>query len=226
MTRRGTYAGKMQRGQALAAAGLLGALLLAGCETLPNERKNSFNMPTSHPYGAGVAFPDRLAPIADDPGALGWRDPEVDFRKYRQFFFEPIHVSLDPDSTAVDPGDRKALADHFRQALDKAVAPPYAIAEKSGPGVLRARITILDLVAAKAEDCSTASAAALVRTAIAVDFLDGASGDVVAEFTDTRFGQKYPADPANACSSWAYAKQAFDQWALRFRRQIDLVQGK
>jgi hypothetical protein len=207
----------------LAAIGILGALLAGGCASIPNERKHSDTMPTSHPYGASLAFPDRLAPVAGDPGAQSWRDPAVDFRKYKRFLIERIRVRLDPDSSAVDPNDLKALTDYFHQALAKALQPQYPIADKTGPDVLRVRITILDLVATKVEGSVVAllvpyatipdmmSGAAggggagsppyLGRTGIAVEFLDGGTGAVVGEFADTRFGQKYVVDTSQGVTS-------------------------
>jgi len=206
--------------------GVVVALLLGACSTVPNERKNSYNMPTTHPYGAGVAFPDRLSPVEGDVSALGWRDPAVDFRKYRQFLFEPIRISLDPDSPAVDPEDRQALAGYFRKALTAAVEPPYPVVEKGAPDVLRVRITILDLVSTRAGGGGWDAPPLLGRTGIAVDFVDGATGNVVAEFTDTKPGRKDGADAGKALPTWADAKLAFDQWSRRFRNQIDLLNGR
>lgn len=231
----------------------LAALVLAGCA--------STSAPPYDPataYAKALPYPERLTPATDGSQAQRWTDPAVDFSKYKAILFERIRVQLDPASSAVDPNDLKALTDYFHQALVKAVQPPYPITDQPGPGVLRVRITLVDLLATNtamsvvvlatpyatlpdmisgaASGGGVGSAPYLGRTGIAVTFLDGETSAVVAEYAETKFGQKYVLDThagvGNAVSSgvdnylkaystWAYAQQAFDQWAQHFRSRLD-----
>jgi hypothetical protein len=74
-----------------------------------------------------------------------------------------------------------------------------------------------------------------------VEFIDGGTGQVVAEFADTALGQKYVLDASkgvtsavtasatnylDAYSTWAYAQQAFDRWSAQFRKFLDQVNGR
>lgn len=69
-------------------------------------------------------------------------------------------------------------------------------------------------------------------------FIDGGTNQVVAEYAETQFGRKYVVDTnkgvstavttgvtgyLDAYSTWACAKQAFDQWAAQFRTRIDAL---
>jgi Protein of unknown function (DUF3313) len=244
-------------------AGAFGAaMVIGGCASSPPTGSSSGDAPTSNRYAKALAYPDRLQPTGDD-GAMRWRDPAVDFRKYDRILIERIRVDLDSESSSVDPNQLKALVDYFHQAVVKAIDPPYRIVERPGRGVLRVRVTLVDLVATKpavsvavlltpyatlpdlisgaAGGGPAGSAPYLGRSAIAVEFIDGETNAVVAEYADLRFGRKYVLNTSqgttqaitgaatnylDAYSTWAYAKQAFDQWAAQFRTRLDQINGR
>jgi hypothetical protein len=244
-------------------AGAFGAaMVIGGCASSPPTGSSSGDAPTSNRYAKALAYPDRLQPTGDD-GAMRWRDPAVDFRKYDRILIERIRVDLDSESSSVDPNQLKALVDYFYQAVVKAIDPPYRVVDKPGRGVLRVRATIVDLVATKPEMSvvvlltpyatlpdlvagaagggPAGSAPYLGRSAIAVEFIDGETNTVVAEYADLRFGRKYVLNTSqgatqavssaatnylDAYSTWAYAKQAFDQWAAQFRARLDQINGR
>jgi Protein of unknown function (DUF3313) len=238
------------------------ALLLSACASSPPGGSASSDAPTSNRYAKALAYPDRLQPVGSD-GAMRWMDPTVDFRKYDRILIERIRVDLDSESSSVDPDQLKALVDYFRQAVVKAIDPPYRIVDKAGRGVLRVRATLVDLVATKpdmsvvvlltpyatipdlisgaAGGGPAGSAPYLGRSAIAVEFIDGETNAVVAEYAELRFGRKYVLNTSqgttqavtgaatnylDAYSTWAYAKQAFDQWAAQFRSRLDQINGR
>ena len=167
-------------------------------------------------------------------------------------------MDLDAESSSIDPSELKALVDYFRQAVIKALDPPYPIVDQPGTGVLRIRTTLVDLVSTKpamsvvvlltpfatlpdlasgpATGRPAGSAPYLGRSAIAVEFIDGETNAVVSEYAETSFGRKYVIDSSKGAnlamtalatnyldsySTWAYAKQAFDQWAAQFRSRVD-----
>jgi hypothetical protein len=244
---------------------LLAAGLLAGCAGTPTTAPVRYDSTTTVPaiYAGALSYPERLRPVPGDAGAWRWRDPDVDFRQYQSLLVERIRIKLDAASPAADPNELKALTDYFHLAIDRAVAPPYAIAREPGRGVLRVRITIVDLVATNPEVSvvvlltpyatipdmlsgsatgrPTGAAPYLGRTGIAVQFIDGATDRVVAEFADVQFGRKYDVNATgsvtsavtsgvtnylDAYSTWAYTQQAFDRWALQLRRRLDQINGR
>jgi len=237
-------------------------LLTAGCATTPDTGKGTPAAPTDA-YRSVLSQPERLRAVGADGFAREWVDPAADFRKYDQVLIERIRVKLDADSSDVDPTDLKALTDYFHSALVKALEPQYPVVAKSGPNVLRLRITLVDLVSTKPEMSvivlvtpyatvpdmlvsaasggPTGSAPYLGRTGIAVEFIDGGSRTVVAQFADTSFGRKFVLDKdgdlsktvsgtvdgyAKSFSTWAYAQQAFDEWAQLFRQRLDAANGR
>jgi hypothetical protein len=238
------------------------AILIGGCASSPPGGSASSDAPASNRYAKALAYPNRLQPVGDD-GAMRWMDPAVDFRKYDRILIERIRVDLDSESSSVDPNQLKALVDYFYQAVVKAIDPPYRVVDKSGRGVLRVRATLVDLVATKPEMSVVVlltpyatlpdlvagasgggppgSAPYLGRSAIAVEFIDGETNAIVAEYAELRFGRKYVLNTSqgttqavsgaatnylDAYSTWAYAKQAFDQWAAQFRSRLDQINGR
>jgi len=244
---------------AIVAIGL--GLVLASCATPPKESSKNASSATIK-YASALAYPERLEATADASGALRWKDQTVDFRKYDKILIEQIRVQLATDSASINPDDLKVLTEYFHQSLVKSLDPPYAIVTDAARGVLRLRITLVDLVATKPEisvivlvapfgtaaDLAAGAASGrpagsapyLGRTAIAVEFIDGETSAVVAEYAETRFGRKYVLESnqnasagvtesaknyLDAYSTWAYAKQAFDGWSRQFRARLDQING-
>jgi len=237
-------------------------LALASCAAPPKESSKNDSSATMR-YASALTYPERLEATADASGALRWRDPTVDFRKYDKILIEQIRVHLATDSASINPDDLKLLTEYFHQSLVKSLDPPYAIVTDTSRGVLRLRITLVDLVATKPEisiivlaapfgtaaDLAVGAASGLPagsapylgRTAIAVEFIDGETTAVVAEYAETRFGRKYVLESdqsasadltasaknyLDAYSTWAYAKQAFDGWSRQFRARLDQINGR
>ena len=233
--------GRAGRGLRIGSAVLI-AVALAGCaSTTPNV----FSPP---PYADLLSQPQRLQPVLGASGAAEWEAPLFDLRKYDKVLLERIQVRVagDANHQAIDPADLKSLVDYFHQAIVKALGPAYPVVTKPGPGVLRARIMIYNLVptealAGSADEGKRGAAPYLGRTGLAVQFIDSQTGEVVAEYADERFGRKYVTDTSQgavaaattgvtdyvkAFSTWAYAQQAFDAWAAQFRQRLDKIHGR
>lgn len=237
-------------------------LLIAACATSPDK-----NEPASGPaaYAGVLSDTRRLQPVPGDDDAYRWVEPGIDLARYNKILLERIQVQLtsDAEQKAIDPTELKALVDYFYQAIVKALGNAYPIVTQPGRGVLRTRITIVNLTPTKPEMSVVAlvvpyaavadmasgaatggpvgSAPYLGRTGIAVQFIDSETRRVVAEYADTRVGRKYVVDTsqgvggaittgvsdyAKAYSTWAYAQQAFDGWAQKFRARLDQIHGK
>ncbi len=215
------------------------ALLLAACASSPDLSEQS---PTPAAYAGFLSHPDRLQPVPGDSGAYRWIDPAANLGRYDQILLERIQVQLasDADYKAVDPTQLKALTDYFYQAIVKALGDVYPVVTQPGPGVLRVKIAIVDLVPTKPEmsvvtlvvpyatvaDVASGAAAGgpvgsapyLGRTGIAAQFIDSKTNQVIAEYADTQVGRKYVVDTSkgvgNAITTGFsdYAK-AYSTWA-------------
>jgi hypothetical protein len=154
--------------------------------------------------------------------------------------FERIQVYLKPGSSQpVDPTDLKMLIDYFHNDLVNAMQSEAQVVNTTGPGVLRVRFALTDLVptntaaslagtaipygfvaeigSGAATGKPAGSTPYLGQTGMEVQFRDGVSGQIVAECADTEIGLKYAADlnagAAGAAETWVNGyMDSFKQW--------------
>lgn len=226
--------------------------LLCGCASTsssptpaPTAKRNGF-----------LSHYDQLKPLDDgDDAASSWRLANVDWKKYDKVFIERIQVfpKKESEDKGIDPTDLKMLVDYFYEALVREIKPTAQIVDTIGPNVLVLRIAIVDLVPTEyalsiagtltpyafiAEAASgpasgrpAGSTPYLGESSVEVQFLDGESRQIVAEFTGTKIGKKYDVDTSkgtvnaakkymgsytDSFTAWNYAKQGFDEWAALF----------
>ena len=254
---------KMKRVQKVVNRGLaltLMLVLLYGCAATGGKPALD-----SKPTRSGfLSNYDLLKPIEGGDGAQSWRRTDVDWKQYDKALIERIKVFVKEDSKhkGIDPPDLKMLTDYFYEAIVKELKPTVELVDKSGPGVIGIRIAIVDLVPTEyarsiagtlipygfvAEASSGAASGRpagstpyLGECAIEVQIVDGASGQILGEYTDTRIGKKYNLDTSKGATnaakkwvdgyvdsftSWNYAKEAFDHWAAFLRQRFNELRG-
>jgi hypothetical protein len=234
-----------------AALALASVLLLTGAA--------GAQQPTFGDYTAKGFLSDysRLEPEGGESEAFRFRDPSTDFGKYDKLLVDRIQVFLkeDVDYKGIDPTAIKELADYFHDAIAKAVEGQYEMVREPGPGVLRLRIAVTDLVPNK----PSASVVSLVvpflwvgeagagaaqgeagstpfvgEATVEFEALDSVSNEQVGAYIETRVGKKYywtegiatgVDQYTKAYSTWDYTKQAFDYWAKLLRERLDAARG-
>lgn len=203
---------------------------------------------------------EQLSTLGGDDAAKSWRRADVDWKKYDKVFIDHIQVFPTKDSVdkGIDPTDLKMLVDYFYEALVKQIKPTAQIVDKTGPNVLVLRIAIVDLVPTEyalsiagtltpyafiAEAASgpangrpAGSTPYLGESSVEIQFLDGESKQIVAEFAGTKIGKKYDVDTSKGAvnaakkymgsymdsfSAWNYAKEGFDEWAVLFKERFN-----
>lgn len=257
----------MNRLKRLAPVGVLGCLVLllfGGCSSSKPETPGSSSPDSKANQERILSRYDLLKPIKGVDGAKSWRTAGTDWKKYDKVLIERIKVYIKEDSKekGIDPTDLKMLTDYFYEALKKELTPIVQIVDKPGPDVLGVRIAIIDL---KPTDAALSVAGTLIpygfvaeaasgvasgrpagstpylgECGIEVQFIDGSTGKIVAEFTDTIIGKKYDLETSgggiNAAKKWAdgyfdsfttwnYAKDAFNLWASLFKQRFNELRG-
>ena len=234
MNRTSTHCGTSSLG-AFAAIALL-AVTAASMSACATPTKATAQDPASaESYRGILTYPERMTPLGTGGYAREWIDPATDFSRYKRIAIERIRVQLDEQSSSVDPSDLKAMTDYFQQALKKSLEPKYPVANEVGDDVLRARITLVDLVAtqpavsvavlvipyASVPDLAVSAASGgpagsapyLGRTGIAVEFIDGGSSAVVGQYADENFGRKFVLDTSDASKT---VSKSIDGYASSF----------
>jgi hypothetical protein len=159
----------------------------------------------------------RLEPDADEMGEI-YIDPAIDFKTYDKILLERIMVWYKDDSEhkGIDPTQLKMLTDYFHDAIVKELGDDYPLVTEPGPGVLRIRIAITELIPAKpamsvvvlvtpyATVADMASGAVtkgdagsppyLGDTAIEVEVIDSETNEQLGAYVERRMPKKYNVD--------------------------------
>ncbi|MFO1206823.1 MAG: DUF3313 domain-containing protein [Burkholderiales bacterium] len=224
-----------------------GAFLLAGCASTESTIMGSgtdvtASDPARMTHTGFLTDYAALRPVPGGGGVECWRGPNVDLKLYNKILIERIQVMLKPgtEGKGVDPTDLKMLVDYFHNALVKALTPQMQVVDQPGPGVLRMRIALTDLVptgvdesllgtavpygfvAEEASGVATGLPAGstpyLGETGIEVQFRDGVTGKILGECRDTEVGRKYAAamnaSVTGAAQTWASGYlNSFTSWS-------------
>lgn len=222
-----------------------GTLVLSGCATTGGEAAVS-PPPKREAHAGFLSEYAKLRPLSAPGNGSGWLRANVDWRQYDKILIERIQVYLKPgdQQAPVDPTELKALVDYFHDALVKSLSAQARIVDRPGPGVLRVRIAITDLVPTGTTEsmvatlvpyafvADIASGAAsgrprgstpyLGETGIEAQFRDGVSGEVLGEYSDLDIGVKYNADidsgVTSAAKKWVNGYvDSFTAWAYAER---------
>jgi hypothetical protein len=231
-------------GGALAAAIAALGILLSGCSTPGMGGMAAVaadNKPGATPNVGFLTQPARLKANPQSGGALCWRQPGVDWKRFDKVMIERIKVSIaaGPNQSTVDPTDLKALVDYFHGALVRDLGKVAKVVDKNGPDVLRLRIAITSLVPTNAVDSLVGTAVPygfvaemgsgaatgrpvgstpyMGRAGLEAQFIDGGSGTILGECADHEIGLKYAANlnasATGAAETWlnGYAS-SFSSW--------------
>ena len=162
-----------------------------------------------------------------------------------------IYLKADAESKQIDPAELQELADYVHDAIVKVVGDAYPVVEQPGDDVLRLRIALTDLVpnepaasvvtlavpflwvgdaGAGVAQGNTGSTPFVGESAIELEAVDSTSSEQIAAYIEARRPLKYnwtsgvqaaATDYLRAYSTWAYTKQAMDNWAKLIRENLD-----
>jgi len=183
--------------------------LLIGC-----AGGNHKNATADYQYSGFLKDYSLLQPDEDGSGALRYRNPNIDTKKYKKILFERVQVGIkgDAEYKNIDPTELKALTDYFQEAVKRELGTAYPIVDEPGPDVLRVRSAITELVPTKTgysvvalvvPYATIADLAAgkiskgspyLGEAAIEAEGIDGMTGDLVFAYVERRIGKKYDVD--------------------------------
>ena len=160
----------------------------------------------------------KLKPDPDNSGAEIWIKPEFRLKNYDKILLDSIIVWYKDkaDYKGIDASKLKILADYLHAAITKALGADYPVVTEPGPGVLRIRIAITELVPTKpemsvvvlvlpyatiADLCASTttkggfgSSPYVGDAAIESEFFDSVTNERLVAYVDRRIGKKYDYD--------------------------------
>lgn len=174
---------------------------------------------------------------SEDQALLVYKNPAVDWRKYKKIQLDPVTVWLGANSKMkeVSAEDRQRLATLLWSKLDEQLRKDYEMTSQPGPDVLRIQVAIteggesnavLDTVSSIIPQARMLSGAKSVATGVSLftgsasveaKATDGTSGALLVAAVDRRGGTKSLSGVTN---SWNDVEEAYRFWAEKMRYRL------
>jgi hypothetical protein len=167
----------------------------------------------------------------------------VDFKAYNKVMMDHVvfYFSKDSKYKGIHPDTLKELSDTFHKAVVEALGDAYPLVDEPGPGVMRVRIAITNVVPSKPalntitsvvpmglaistiKKGVTGTHSFVGQASMEAELLDSLTNERLAAAMDTKAAEKYKV--FKGMSKWGHAKDAFKFWAKRLRNWLDEVHG-
>ncbi len=180
-----------------------------------------------------------LQPGEKNEAAMVYIKDGVDWNSYDAVMIDPVTVWYDSDADyqGIHPRNLMALGDYFEKAMVRNLQDGYRIVARPGPGVLRLRTAITDVVPSNptmdtitgivpqaraistVARLTTGSDLYVGQASAEAELLDSQTGERLGAVVDRRVGTKglieVEKDPLKD------ARQAIDLWAKKLRERLD-----
>jgi hypothetical protein len=158
----------------------------------------------------------------DEDGAARYVNPAKSLAEYNKFLVEPVAVFL-PEGKMIYPGDLQALAQYFHdKAVQELRAAGYQVVGQPGPDVLRVRVALTDVVAAKKamniHPLTKITGIGTGGAAMEAEAVDSVTGERIIAVVDAKSGDRM--SMVEGLDTYGHAKQAMDQWVARFVQRL------
>jgi hypothetical protein len=185
-----------------------------------------------------------LRPAPDDSGAWSYRKPDVNFKGYTKIILDPLVIWPNQHSAygGLDALTAWQLALAFHDRMSQAMAGGYRIVPEPGPGVLRLRAALTevmlqrpalaspgpllplanDIVLQASEKISGMNALEGEAT-IEAELLDAENHERLAAYVEKRVSSKVLL--THDKDSLGPVLEIFDYWAKKLRQRLDEERG-
>lgn len=180
---------------------------------------------------------------AEDQALLVYRNPDVDWRKYKKVWLDPVSIWMKREDSQlwdVQGIDRQRLAALLWSKLDDSLRKDYEMTSQPGPDVLHIQAAITeagpsdaanDMVTSvllpvkilqSASSFTTGVAAFAGSASAEMRVTDSATGTILLEAVDRRGGTK---SIGGSWSSWHDVEEAYRFWAEKTRYRLCQFRG-
>ncbi len=169
---------------------------------------------------------------------------KVDMSAYDKIILDDVVFFLKDDAPykGIEVHELQDLGDAFHKAIIMNLIGVYTFTDKPGPGVMRARIAITNLVPSKsvagtvttiipqglvvsaAKKVATGSHIGMGEVSFEAELIDSQTGEVLGAEIDSKTGKKYKV--AKTVTKWGHAIDVFNFWARGLRMRLDIKSGR
>ncbi|GJL60898.1 MAG: lipoprotein [Nitrospirales bacterium] len=185
-----------------------------------------------------------LRPSPDDSGAWSYRKPGVNFKGYTHIILDPLVIwpSQHSEYGGVDTLTAWKLALAFHESMSRALAGGYVIVEDPGPGVLRLRAALTDVLLERPavstpDQILPLANDLLIRASEKISGMNALEGEaaIEIEILDTQSQERLVAYVEKRMSpeilltqdkdSLGPVLEIFDYWGKKLRQRLDEERG-
>lgn len=195
-------------------------VLTAGCATPPKQPASGF-----------LGDYQRLKQDPQDMSMWWWAKPGVKWDKYQKLMLDPVEVRIDPQRAQreLNPQETRRLAEAFRNVTERTLAGVYPVVAGPGPGVMRIRAALTNLVPVNPVKNIMSTAILMMpvdlgEAALEVRFSDSMTGELLAELSDSKAASHIGLN--QGWRRWSHVEDAFGAWASELRDAMDDIHGR
>ena len=185
-----------------------------------------------------------LRPSADESGTWSYRKPDANFKGYSKIILDPLVIWPNPHSAygGLDSLTVWRLALGFQDRISRALAGGYVIVTEPGPGVLRLRAALTDVMLEHPKLSSPGPLLPLtndllIQASEKISGMNALEGEatIEAELLDAQSQERLVAYVEKRVSSKILLTQdkdslgpvleIFDYWARKLRQRLDEERG-
>jgi hypothetical protein len=169
---------------------------------------------------------------------------DVDVSKYHKIMLDDVvfFISDDAKYKGFEATELAELGGAFHRAMIMNLAGVYEFTDTPGPGVLRIRLAVTNLVPSgsvsgtvttivpvglaisSVKKAATGSHIGMGSVSIEGEILDSQTNKVLGAVIDTKMGKKYKV--RKGASKWGHAIDIFNTWAQNVRTRLDRRAGR
>ena len=184
---------------------------------------------------------------ADDPmKAVNWVyvNEKADVSKYNKVMLDDVvfFISKDADYKGFEAKELADLGKAFHMAIIMNLRGVYEFTDKPGPGVMRIRLAVTNLVPSNSvtgtvttivpvglalstvKKAATGSHIGMGEVAIEGEIIDAQTNEILGAVIDAKTGKKYKV--AKGASKWGHIVDIFNTWGQNIRTRLDKRSGR
>ena len=190
---------------------------------------------------------DYLLLKTDDPmKKVKWLyiNEKANFSAYDKIMLDDVvfFLSEEAEYKGIEVKEMTELGEAFQKAVIMNLSGVYEFTDKPGPGVMRVRMAVTELVPSKSvagtvttiipiglalssvKKVATGSHIGMGEVTFEGEMIDSQSGEIMGAVVDSQTGTKYKI--AKTVSKWGHAIDIFNDWAKTFRARLDKLSGR
>ena len=183
----------------------------------------------------------------DDPMKMvNWlyTNEKVDIGPYNKIMLDDLvfFISKDADYKGFEANELAELGEAFQKAMIMNLSGVYEFTDTPGPGVLRIRLAVTDLVPSSSvagtvttvipvglalssiKKAATGSHIGMGSVSIEGEVVDSQTNEVLGAVIDSKSGKKYKI--GKSASKWGHAVDIFNTWGQTIRARLDKRTGR